>query len=134
LGGMVDDLPPGPYDVVFVAYNSLFMLAEPARQADCFTAVSGVLGDTGRFVVEAFVPEDPPRPAEQISVRSMTADRVVRTINTTDAATQTVRGQFVDLPDGRPGRLRPYRLRYSTPAELDRFAAAAGLGVVHRWE
>ena len=33
-GDMVDDLPAGPFDIVFVAFNSLFMLADADRQRD----------------------------------------------------------------------------------------------------
>ena len=43
-GDMVDDLPAGPFDVVFVAFNSLFMLTDPERQQACFAAVASVPG------------------------------------------------------------------------------------------
>ena len=52
-GDMVDDLPAGPFDVVFVAFNSLFMLADADRQRACFAAVAPVLAPGGTFVVEA---------------------------------------------------------------------------------
>jgi SAM-dependent methyltransferase len=131
-GDMVDDLPDGPFDLAFVAYTSLFMLTEPARQAACFTAVAARLAPGGAYVVEAFVPYDPPREGTDISLRSMTARTVVLSISTTDAASQRVDGQFVELTDGQPVRLRPYSLRYSAPAELDAFAAAAGFALEAR--
>jgi SAM-dependent methyltransferase len=133
LGDMVDDLPAGPFDLVFVAFNSLFMVADADRQRQCFEAVSRVLRPDGAFVVEAFVPYDPPHGGSNVSVRSMTADRVVIVADLTDPATQTVRGQFVDLVDGESVRLHPFVLRYSTPAELDGWAAAAGLGLAERY-
>jgi SAM-dependent methyltransferase len=132
LGDMVDDLPAGPFDLVFVAFNSLFMVADADRQRQCFTAVAEVLAPGGAFVVEAFVPYDPPHGGSNIEVRSMTADRVVLAIDITDPESQTVRGQFVDLTDGEPARLRPFVLRYSTPAELDGWAEAAGLCLAER--
>ena len=119
-GDMVDDLPPGPFDLVFVAFNSLFMLTEPSRQATCFQAVSDVLSAGGAFVVEAFVPWDPPRPGSQVEVRSMTTDRVVLVANVTDPEAQLVSGQFVELVDGEPVRLRPYVLRWSRPERARR--------------
>lgn len=134
IGDMVHDLPPGPFDVVFVAYNSLFMLTRPDRQAACFAAVADVLADGGAFVVEAFVPYDPPRDGSSIEIRSMAVDRVVLSLTTTDPVTQQVTGQFVDLIDGEPVRLRPFFLRYSTPSELDHFAGAAGLRLAQRWQ
>ena len=132
-GDMVDDLPAGPFDIVFVAFNSLFMLADPARQRACFAAVARVLAPGGAFVVEAFVPWDPPRGGSHVEVRSLTADRVVLSANITDPVTQIVNGQFVDLVDGQPVRLRPYVLRWSRPAELDGWAATAGLQLAARY-
>jgi SAM-dependent methyltransferase len=132
-GDMVDDLPDGPFDLAFVAFNSLFMLADPDRQRACFAAVADVLTPGGAFVVEAFVPWDPPRGGSHVEVRSMTADRVVLATNVTDVAAQTVRGQFVELADGAPVRLRPYVLRWSYPAELDSWAGAAGLALTERF-
>lgn len=134
VGDMVDDLPPGPFDVAFVAYNSLFMLTRPDRQAACFAAVADRLDEGGVFVVEAFVPHDPPREGSSIEIRSMTADRVVLSLTTTDPVTQQVAGQFVDLVHGESVRLRPFLLRYSTPNELDGFATAAGLRLRERWQ
>jgi SAM-dependent methyltransferase len=132
LGDMVDDLPDGPFDLVFVAFNSLFMVADADRQRRCFAAVARVLAPGGAFVVEAFVPWDPPHGGSNIEVRSMTADRVVLVADVTDPASQTVRGQFVELTDGEPVRLRPFVLRYSTPAELDGWAEATGLRLTER--
>ena len=53
--------------------------------------------------------------------------------NLTDPATQVVSGQFVELADGEPVRLRPYLLRYSQPSELDGWAIAAGLRLAERY-
>ena len=134
VGDMARDLPAGPFDVVFIAFNSLFMLTDPDDQAACFSSVAAVLGEQGAFVLEPFVPFDPPRPGAAFELRSMTADRVVVSISSTDPATQVVTGQIVDLVHGRPVTLRPYVLRYSTPAELDGFAARAGLALAERFE
>ena len=122
-GDMVDDLPAGPFDVVFVAFNSLFMLTDPVRQQACFAAVATCLAPGGAFVVEAFVPWDPPR--ARIPRRSPLDDGRpgrARRPTVTDPATQVVSGQFVELADGEPVRLRPYVLRYSQPSELDEWA------------
>ena len=62
----------------------------------------------------------------------MTADRVVLDATVTDPAAQTVIGQFVELVDGQPVRLRPYVLRWSRPGELDDWAAAAGMRLAER--
>jgi SAM-dependent methyltransferase len=134
LGDMVDDLPDGPFEVALLAYNSLFNLESARRQQACFHAVAARLAAGGRFVLEAFVPEDPPRVGTVLTVRSMTADEVVLSISEHDPANQRAHGQFVSLVDGERVRLRPWSVRYAAPAELDAMAAAAGLLVVERWE
>jgi SAM-dependent methyltransferase len=132
-GDMVTGLPDGPFHLVFVAFNTLFNLRDPDRQAACFEAVAQRLTPGGRFVVEAFVPDDPPRSGDYVGVRSITADRVVLTIAVHDPVAQCADGQFVEFTEAGGVRLRPWSIRYSTPAELDAMAAAAGLEREHRW-
>lgn len=132
-GDMVSAMPNGPFDLVFVAYNTLFNLPTVDDQRACFAAVAQRLAPGGSFVIEAFVPDDPPRDGDAITVRSMTADRVVLAITRHDADRQTAEGQFVELTEAGGVRLRPWSIRYSTPAELDAMAAAVGLTLEHRW-
>ena len=133
-GDMVDDLPDEMFRVVFIAYNTLFNLTDVRRQRELFDAIRSHLADGGCFVVEAFVP-DPKRAAgSNVTIRSMTADRLVLLADVHDPETQTVDGQIVELTDGAPVRLRPYRIRYSTPAELDEMARNAGLVLASRTE
>jgi SAM-dependent methyltransferase len=134
LGDMVDDLPDGPFDVVLVAYNTLFNLETAERLQACFTAVAARLSPGGMFVVEAFVPEDPPRSGSVVTVRSMSTREVVLSISEHDPEQQRAFGHFVSFVDGERVRLRPWAVRYATPAELDACASAAGLAVAHRWE
>jgi SAM-dependent methyltransferase len=131
LGDMVDDLPSGPFDVVFVAYNTLFNLLTPGRQRGCFAAVRDVLAPAGSFVVEAFVPS--PQPGSQVAVRSLDADRVVLSISLHDGDDQRAEGHYVELTETAGVRLRPWSIRYATPDELDGMAAAAGLALRARW-
>ncbi len=132
LGDMVDDLPPGPFALAFVAYNSFFALRTAERQRQCFAAVAERLQPGGAFVIEAFVPE--PRPGSDISVRTLTADRVVLSISRHDDADQVAEGQFVEITEAGGVRLRPWAIRWSTPAQLDAMAAASGLTLAARWE
>jgi len=134
LGDMVDDLPDGPFDVALIAYNSLFNLESADRQTACFAAVAARLAPGGVFVVEAFVPEDPPRVGTVVAVRSMSAGEIVLSISDHDPAAQTAEGHLVQFVDGDRVRLRPWAVRYAAPAELDTMAAAAGFALRHRWE
>jgi SAM-dependent methyltransferase len=133
-GDMVEDLPAGPFDCVLVACNTLFNLESAARQLACFHAVAARLAPTGRFVVDAFVPDDPPRSGTVVAVRSMTADEVVLSVSDHDPEMQRAVGQLVQLVDGQPVRLRPWAIRYAAPAELDQLAGDAGLALLDRWE
>jgi SAM-dependent methyltransferase len=133
-GDMVTDLPAGPFGLVFVAYNTLFNLTDDGAQAACFAAVADRLAPGGRFLIEAFVPDDPPRDGDDVAVRDLAADRVVLSITRHDAPAQTAMGQFVELTERGGVRLRPWSIRYATPPQLDDLAAAVGLVREHRWE
>ena len=133
-GDMVDDLPSGPFSLVFVAYNTIFNLLTAERQQACFDAVASRLAPVGRFVVEAFVPDEPPRDGDHVDVRTLTADRVVLSVSRHDSVDQRADGQFVELTEGGGVRLRPWSIRYAAPDELDHMARRAGLEVEHRWE
>lgn len=117
----------GSFDCVLVATNTLFNLADADQQAACFRDVAAVLRPGGSMVVEADVPA-PSDPAldRLVSTRSIEPDRVVLTATIRDDAAQTVTGQHIDITnDGI--RLRPWKIRFIGPKELDRLATAANL-------
>ncbi|MFM7252745.1 MAG: methyltransferase domain-containing protein [Ilumatobacteraceae bacterium] len=133
--------------VVFVAYNTLFSLPTAERQQHCFDAAAATLSPGGRFIVEAFVPAEsdsdtstgagpgdaqPSRPSATVGVRSVAADRVVLRIDVADPAAQRAEGQYVEITEAGGVRLRPWSIRWSTPAELDEMAARAGLRLRQR--
>jgi hypothetical protein len=125
---------PGRFDVVFCAYNTFFNLDSPPAQRSCLDWVAGALAPGGRLGIEAFVPLDGDRtPDGPVSVRSIEPDRVVLSVARRDPDRQTVTGQFVDLTEAGGVRLRPYRIRYLFPAQLDALAAEAGLVRLQRW-
>ncbi len=133
LGDMARDLPAGPFRLVFAAYNTLFNLRTVAEQEACFRAVAARLAPGGRLVVEAFVPDDPPRSGTSVDVRELAVDRVVLSVARYDAGEQAADGQFVELSDEGGVRLRPWSIRWATTDQLDAMAAAAGLVVEQRW-
>lgn len=133
VGDMVDDLPDGPFDLVVVAYNTLFNLTDDERQSTCVTRVAERLRPGGRFVVEAFVPDAGDERTDSVTVRHLDVGRVVLSASVHDAVAGTAAGQFIELSEHGGVRLRPWMVRYRTPAELDSIAAAAGLELEHRW-
>jgi len=143
-GDMVSDLPATDdgFDVALVAVNTLFNIVDPARQQRCFHAVAARLRPGGRFVVEAFVPDaggaaEPgsagdPAVRSDVSVRSMTADRVVLSVSQHRPGDQCAEGQFVEITESGGVRLRPWSIRWATPAQLDEMASTAGFVVEAR--
>lgn len=132
LGDMADPPVAGrAFAVALVAYNTLFNLVDPADQARCFANVARLLLPGGSFVVEAFVPAEG-RAEASVEPRTIAADRVVLSVSRSDPATQEAMGQYVDITE-EGIRLRPWHIRWSTPAQLDAMATAAGLVLADRW-
>jgi SAM-dependent methyltransferase len=132
-GDMVDDLPDGPFDACLVGYNTILNLLGPDDQQRCFRAVAERLTKHGHFVVEAIVPDiDAPAGAD-VSVKTMSADRVVLSVSDHRPHDRRTDGQFIEFSEAGGVRLRPWAIRWSTPAELDAMATAAGLALVERF-
>ncbi|QXC63123.1 class I SAM-dependent methyltransferase [Aquihabitans sp. G128] len=135
--GVLGDMAHPPLDsqrfgLAFVAYNTLFNLIGPGAQQRCFGAVAAALEPAGRFVVEVFVPDPEAGPGDAVAPRRVTADRVVLSVSRNDPSSQEVLGQYVDITEAGI-KLRPWHIRWATPAQLDAMAAAAGLVVEQRW-
>jgi SAM-dependent methyltransferase len=126
---------PPPFAVVFVAFNTFFNLVTEPAQRRCLDRVTALLAPAGHFVLEAFVPSEDVAVSARaaVSPRRITVDEVVLTASRVDVASQTVSGQHVHLRESGI-RLRPWHLRYATPAQLDAMAAQAGLELESRTE
>ncbi len=128
--------PPGPVDVVVAAFNLICNLVEPDAQATLFRRCAEVLRPGGHLVVETFLAEPVEQRERHLEVREVTVDSVVLIASDTDPDRSLVTGQHIELRDGEPVRLRPWRLRVTTPDELDRWASEAGFesaGVLADW-
>jgi SAM-dependent methyltransferase len=129
---LVAGTPDGkPFGVVLIAYNTLFNLAGEGEQLACLHGVAACLAPEGRLVIEAFVPTDDRTPSNDLSVSRVAPDEVVLTASVHDPETQVITGQHVQITEDGT-RLRPWRVRYLRPAQLDELAASAGLALVDR--
>lgn len=133
VGDMVDGLPDGPFSLVFVAYNTFFSLLSSERQEACFAAVTSRLSPGGVFAIEAFVPDPGHASASSVTVRSVHVDRVVLSVSSADPDAQRAEGQYIDITEAGGVRLRPWSIRWATPAQLDEMAARTGLQLTERW-
>ena len=89
------------------------------------------LADDGVFLFDAVVPRG--GSTDHIGVRSMTADRVVLSVSRLDVASRRITGQFVEFADGTLPRLRPWSVRWWTPAEIAAAGTTVGLSVTSLW-
>ena len=117
----------------FVAFNTFFNLGTEAAQRRCLERVAALLAPDGWFLLEGFVPGSPGGVGIDgaVTPRRITADEVVLSASQRDRAAQTITGQHVHITEAGI-RLRPWHLRYATPAQLDAMAADAGLELAWR--
>jgi SAM-dependent methyltransferase len=139
-------LRSGCADAVLIAYNTLFNLASRSAQQRCLAEVVRVLRPAGLLAIEAFVaPSAAPTDATGdaavtaaaygISVRNHPTDATgslaIVTAPDPDEADVIIGSHVELLPDRTT--VRPWRLVYQSPDELDLCADAAGLGLVDRF-
>jgi SAM-dependent methyltransferase len=133
IGDMADVPVSGPFQMVYLVFNTLFNLTHQARQVDCFRNVARVLDRGGVFVIECYVP-DPAQfdRGQRVAVSAVTEDSVAVTFSRHDAVGQRVTHQHVTLGAGGT-YLRPVTMRYCWPSELDLMAELAGLRLRERY-
>lgn len=129
-------LPFGPgshFGLAFVAANTLFNLPRADLQARCLVELARCVETGGALVIEAFVPNDEPdQPVSAVEAPMIELGRVVLTASRRDPADQVVIGQHIEITEAGV-RLRPWKIRYCSPAQLDTMAGAAGWELDQRW-
>lgn len=114
------------FDTVLVATNTLFNLHGEGMQAECLSECRRVLRLGGRLVIEAMIPGQPdPGLDRLVTTRSIGIDNAVLTATIRDPLEQEIVGQHIQISEDGI-RLRPWKIRYATPAQLDAMAAEAG--------
>lgn len=133
VGDMADVPVDGPFQLVYLVYNTLFNLPDAERQAECFANVARALAPGGAFVFECFV-VDPSRydRGQRVEARSVKEDSVVLQVSRHDAAAQRLFKQHL-IFDAAGFRGYPVALRYCRPGELDLMARLAGLELAERY-
>ena len=123
----------GEFPLIFLAFNTIFGLLTQEDQLQLFVNVARQLTADGVFVIEAFVPDLTRFDRDQrISAMEIELDSVQVEISKHDPSKQLLETQIATLSaDGI--RMRPIRLRYAYPPELDLMAKLAGLRLRERW-
>ncbi len=133
IGDYADVAIEGPFDFVFLVFNTLFNLTSQADQIRCFRNIADRLTPGGTFLVETFVPD----------LTTYTNGQRMRTMHVDfksvwfeavkhDPVTQVLEHQRVRVTEDAT-KLIPLVMRYAWPAEIDLMARLAGLELEHRW-
>lgn len=127
VGSLVD----GQFDLVFIAFNTLFELPSQDAQVRCLAGMADRLRPAGALVVEAFVP-DVTQLDQTVAVTEIGDDFVRLAATRHDPPTQTTVTQYMTV---RPGALDldSWTIRYATVPEIDLMAKLAGLRLRDRW-
>jgi len=127
-----DDLVEGPFDLAFVAFNTLFELPTQDAQVRCLVGVARLLGPAGVFVVEALAP-DLTRLEQTVSALAVGGDAAVLQATRHDPTTQQVSGADLTVTATGEVSMSPWSIRYVSVPELDLMARLAGLRLRTRW-
>jgi len=126
-GDFADADAGGPYDVVLIAFSTLFLVPSQAGQLACLANARRHLRPGGTLAVEAFVPDHSRWVRGQnLAIGRLDESGVSLKLSVHDPVHQVITVQEVTL-EAAGTMLRPNRLRYCWPAELDAMALASGL-------
>jgi SAM-dependent methyltransferase len=133
IGNFADVEAGGEYSLIYVVFNTFFMLNDQEEQIRCFANVAKRLRSGGVFLIEAFVP-DPARFKDDQTVRvsDMSVGAVHLETSIHDRLSQRIMSHQIVI--GQSGvKLYPIQIRYAWPAELDLMARLAGMRLRERW-
>ena len=121
------------FSLVVLAVNTIFALPDQQAQVACFVNAARHLAPSGRFVIEAWVPDIGAfRNNRRVRPRVMHSDRISIEAAELDPVEQIMRTTQAVLSEGSV-RLFPANHRYAWPAELDLMAQLGGLRREARW-
>jgi len=134
IGDFADVDVSAEFGLIYVVFNTFFVLLTQEAQVRCFRNVARHLAPGGCFLIEAFVPDMKLFDRDQTTrATKVTTEHVEMDICRHELAEQRVIGQKLYITDGRI-RLYPIQIRYAWPSELDLMAQLAGLRLRERWE
>lgn len=133
IGDFADVAVTGPFDHVFLVFNTLFNLTSQEHQVRCFQNVANCLRDGGTFLVETFVPDVTQyRGGQNLRTMQVGFKSVWLEATMHDPVRQVVEHQRVRITEDGT-RLVPLLMRYAWPSEIDLMAQLAGLRLKERW-
>lgn len=133
LGDFADVKVDGEFSLIFVVFNTFFVLRSQEEQVRCFRNAAKRLSKDGVFLLEAFVP-DMTRfdRGQNVSATRVTSEYVRLDVSEHDPVEQRVNSHHLFIT-GEGVKLYPVQIRYAWPSELDLMAELAGLRLKWRW-
>jgi SAM-dependent methyltransferase len=134
IGDFAEARAEGRFDLVVIAFNTLFNLPTQEAQCRCFANAAAHLTAQGALVIEAFVPDMRRFDGDQ-TVRALDIEdaHVVLDIARHDPVTQQIVAAHVVIHHEFGLQTLPLKIRYAWPSELDLMARLAGLERADRW-
>ena len=131
-GDFSEQLPTGPFDVVFIGYNTLFNVPDESALRDCISRVAQVLAPTGALFIDAVIPNSTEASTHE-SMQTMATGEEVLATSHHDPLSQRITGTFTHLGPEHGSQVRSWAVRYFTPPQLDAIAEQFGLALFSRY-
>lgn len=136
VGDMVTTKLGREFPLVYLTFNTLFILDSQQRQVELFRNVAEHLEPGGLFVTDAFVPDlgrfD--RTNSRMGVSSISSNEEhAYELSIHDPVTQTIVSHHVRRQADGTSLVLPVTVRYAWPSEMDLMAHLAGLELDQRW-
>ena len=133
MGNFAEVPVEGKFALIYVVFNTFFMLTSQEEQVQCFRNVAEHLAPGGCFLLQVFVPDVTRFTGGQVNwATNITTDEVLLDVGKHDAVEQRVVSQKIVITEGNV-RLYPAQMRYAYPSEMDLMARLAGLRLRERW-
>ena len=137
IGDLADVDVEGTFPLIYLAFNTLFVLTSQERQVECFANVAERLEPGGRFVLDAFVPDmlrwDENNTRMGVSSISSNEEHAYEMSIHYPVEQRTESHTVRRLASGETVIL-PVSIRYVWPSEMDLMARLAGLDLENRWD
>lgn len=133
IGDFAEVKAAGQFSLIYVVFNTFFMLTTQEAQLRCFARVAKRLADGGVFVLEGFVPDTSLYDrGSSVRVKSVETDRIFLHVSRGGGASQQSIGGDLEISEAGI-KFYPIQVRYAWPSELDLMARLAGLRLRERW-
>ena len=131
-GDFSEQLPNGPFDVVFIGYNTLFNVPDEAALHSCIRNIAHALTSTGSLYIDAVIPNSTEASTHE-SMQTMATGEEVLATSHHDPLSQRISGTFTHPGPEHGAHIRSWAVRYFTPPQLDAIAEQSGLALFSRY-